>query len=686
MNWYSAKELAGLPGMPGTVQGVKAKANTQRWEAQKRMGRGGGYEYAFSVLPKETQNALLLAQADNAAPTPASTVAPPQEEQRPSQQQLTDAQRQVMGARVAFVREIERMSKMVSQQRAIETLVAHAQADDLTPYLKQRVVLANDRKTDTRTLSERTLKRWIADFRKHGERGLAPKRRKADMSMPLWAGDFLKRYQKPQKPSVEAAYQLLVEQTEPPHPSIHQVRRWLAKLSPEARERGRMGAHELKALQPFKRRTSDALLPNDVWVADGHTFDAEVINPLTGQAFRPEITLIIDWGTRRIVGLALNLAESTVVTLDALRDAVSRVGMFNLFYVDNGSGFDNATVYEVVDRLGGSITHSLPYNSQARGVIERAHQTILVKLAKEMPSFIGADMDKEAATKAHKLSRRDIKQGLKPAFIPTFQEFFERLNDALDVYNHRPHKGLPKVRDLDSGKLRHQSPMEAWKSAEAEGFEALTAPSDVVASLMRPQEVRKTNRGEVRINGGVYFMDALRDFHGEEIRVAWDYRDTGCVGIFTLEGEYLGDAQLDGNATPAMPASMIERAAEKREKGQLNRLVQKAKLVTGSDVEFRTITPAARQSDEKQAAQGRAYAKRLADQGTRFQIPHNKMERYRLWKKLDGQLQQGEEVPAAAREWHERYQHHSDLKAIAKVMDTEMDAGGRQPTRTRRAV
>ena len=686
MNWYSAKELAGLPGMPGTVQGVKAKANTQRWEAQKRMGRGGGYEYAFAVLPKETQNALLLAQADQAAPAPASTVAPLQEEQRPGQQQLTDAQRQVMGARVAFVREIERMSKMVSQQRAIETLVAHAQADDLTPYLKQRVVLANDRKTDTRTLSERTLKRWIADFRKYGERGLAPKRRKADMSMPPWAGDFLKRYQKPQKPSVEAAYQLLVEQTEPPHPSIHQVRRWLAKLSPEARERGRMGAHELKALQPFKRRTSDALLPNDVWVADGHTFDAEVINPLTGQAFRPEITLIIDWGTRRIVGFALNLAESTVATLDALRDAVSRVGMFNLFYVDNGSGFDNATVYEVVDRLGGSITHSLPYNSQARGVIERAHQTILVKLAKEMPSFIGADMDKEAATKAHKLSRRDIKQGLKPAFIPTFQEFFERLNDALDVYNHRPHKGLPKVRDLDSGKLRHQSPMEAWKSAEAEGFEALTAPSDVVASLMRPQEVRKTNRGEVRINGGVYFMDALRDFHGEEIRVAWDYRDTGCVGIFTLDGEYLGDAQLDGNATPAMPASMIERAAEKREKGQLNRLVQKAKVVTGSDVEFRTITPAARQSDEKQAAQGRAYAKQLADQGTRFQIPHNKMERYRLWKKLDGQLQQGKEVPEAAREWHERYQHHSDLKAIAKVMDTEMDAGGRQPTRTRRAV
>ena len=676
MNWYSAKELAGLPGMPGTERNVREHAKRHGWEGQQRLG-SKAVEYSFLVLPAETQNALLLAQADNAAPTPASTVAPPQEEQRPGQQQLTDAQRQVMGARVAFVREIERMSKQVSQQRAIETLVAHAQADDLTPYLKQRVVLANDRKTDTRTLSERTLKRWIADFRKYGERGLAPKRRKADMSMPPWAGDFLKRYQKPQKPSVEAAYQLLVEQTEPPHPSIHQVRRWLAKLSPEARERGRMGAHESKSLKAFVRRTANELWPNDIWVADGHTFDAEVINPETGQAFRPEVTLIIDWATRRIVGFALNLAESTLATLDALRYSVSRAGMFGTFYVDNGSGFANDTIREVVDRLGGQMKHSLPYNSQARGVIERAHKTILVTLAKTMDSYIGADMDKEAATKAHKLSRRDIKQGLKPAQLPTFQEFYDRLNDALDTYNFRPHRGLPKIRDVESGKLRHQSPMEAWKSAEAEGFEALTAPSDVVASLMRPQLVRKTHRGEVRVNSGIYFLPDLVNFHGEEVRVGWDYRDVGQVGVFTLEGEMIGEAILDGNATPAMPVAEVQKGREKRQKGQISRLTQKAKVVTGQDVEIRTLTPATQHTDAKQVERARAQLKQLEAQGTPFQLPHNKVERWRLWNKLDAQLKRGEEVPENAREWHEHYRDNRDLKAIAEAMDTD----GRPPVR-----
>ncbi|WP_237673612.1 DNA-binding protein [Vreelandella profundi] len=683
MNWYSAKELAGLPGLPGTERNVRAFAQRQCWEGQPRLG-SKAVEYAFAVLPAETQNALLLAQTENAAPMPtaASTVVTEQEEARPGQQQLTDAQRQVMTARVAFVREIERMARMVSQQRAIETLVSHAKDGDLTLYLNQRVVMANDRKTETRNLSERTLKRWIADFKKHGERGLAPKRRQADMSMPPWAGDFLKRYQKPQKPSVEAAYQLLVEQTEPPHPSIHQVRRWLAKLSPEARERGRLGAHESKSLKAFVRRTSKELWPNDIWVADGHTFDAEVINPETGQAFRPEVTLIIDWGTRRIVGFALNLAESTLATLDALRYSISRAGMFGTFYVDNGSGFANDTIREVVDRLGGQMKHSLPYNSQARGIIERAHKTILVKLAKTMDSYIGADMDKEAATKAHKLSRRDIKQGLKPAQLPTFQEFYDRLNEALDAYNFRPHRGLPKVRDLDTGTLRHQSPMEAWKSAEAEGFEALTAPADVVASLMRPQLVRKTHRGEVRVNSGIYFLKDLVDFHGEEVRVGWDYRDVGQVGVFTLEGEIIGEALLDGNATPAMPVAEVQKGRDKRQKGQISRLTQKAKVVTGQDVEIRTITPVTNHSDEKQAAAGRAYAKRLADQGTRFQIPQNKVERYRLWQKLDAQLQQNEDMPDQARQWHHSYQHHNDFRAIQRVME----ADGLSPARNRRAV
>jgi putative transposase len=676
-DFYTAVELAGLDGMPGTRRGVSLKAGNEGWGSRKRQGRGGGLQYAFASLPQVTRDALL-ARAFTSSGTGADLLAPePEKAERKlaRYEELNDDQMSVMTARVAFVREVQRLSQVTSQQKAIDTLVKAAREKTLTPYLAERAVRANDRKTDTRTLSVRTLKRWFADFKKHGERALAPARRKADMNVPSWGPAFLARYQRPQKPSIAAAFEQLREQTEPPHPSIDQVRRWLKKLTPEAREKGRRSPQELKALQPFKRRSTDHMWPNDVWVSDGHTFDAEVMNPLTGQAFRPEITVVLDWYTRRIVGFALNLAESTVATLDALRHGITNAGMFSLFYVDNGSGFKNAAVYEVVDRLGGTITHALPYNSQGRGIIERPHRTTLVRLAKEFDSYIGADMDKQAATRAHRLSRKAIKAGLKPVNIPSFQEFYERLTAAVEKYNHTPHSGLRKIRDLNTLRFRHQSPMEIWASAEVEGFEAITAEADLVASLTRPQEVRKTNRGEVRINSEIYFLDSLRDFHGEEIKVAWDYRNASSVGVFTLEGELIGEAELHGNSTEAQPQTVLQRAGDKRVKGQIKLLATKAKTVTGKDVEIRVIEPEENTDDlQRQLAAGRAKAKQLAAcQPETFVIPEDPMARYRLWKKLEKRATEGDVLSKKEQEWLESFPATADHRAIKRVMDASAD-------------
>lgn len=676
--WFTVQDLAGLPGLPGTVQGINLRAKREGWEAQLRLGRGGGREYSFDVLPLETQTALIarLVQqeqpAEPAQTTVSHTLISPQRDGSPASR-LNDDQRSVMTARVSFVREIERMSKVVSQNRAILTLVALAKTGDLSPYLAERVVLANDRKTEDRSLSERTLKRWLAEFRAHGETGLAPARRQKDMSVPSWAAEFLKHYQRPQKPSVEAAYEQFKKIHSEAHssicPSIHAVRRWLKKLSPEARERGRLGPHELKTLQAYNRRKADMLWPNDVWVADGHTFDAEVMNPLTGQIFRPEITMVIDWATRRIVGFSVNLAESTLATLDTLRDGVTRCGMYKVFYVDNGSGFDNAVVYEVNDRLGGSITHSLPYNSQARGVIERPHKTILVRLAKTFDSYIGADMDKEAGTKAHKLSRKQLALGLAPTVVPEFSVFFADLQQALDDYNRRPHRGLPRFRDPQTTRIRHQSPMEAWKAAESEGWEPLLADAAIVESLTRPQVERTVHRCQVQWNSGTYFLKDLDGFHGEQVRVAYDFRDASRVWVHSLEGDLIGEALLDGNASPAMPKTMLEKASEKRERGQLSRLVKKAKTITGQDVEMHVIAQQSSQYDlsPDQLAEAQRFAQLAAPQASAFELPSDPTARYRLWLQIDARIASGESPTPEEMQWHARYPQHPDFKSIQQM-------------------
>lgn len=60
--WFNSKEIAGLPGVPGTQQNVKLKARRENWEKQKRSGLGGGNEYNINSLPKVTQKALIIYQ------------------------------------------------------------------------------------------------------------------------------------------------------------------------------------------------------------------------------------------------------------------------------------------------------------------------------------------------------------------------------------------------------------------------------------------------------------------------------------------------------------------------------------------------------------------------------------------------------------------------------------------------
>ena len=669
--WFTAKELAGLPGLPGTVQGVSLRAKREGWEAQLRLGRGGAQEYSFSVLPSETQAALLATSVNVEKPE----VAPSGGQDivlrdAISASRLTDDQRGVMTARLSFVREIERMSQAVSQQRAIMTLVGLARDSLLSPYLAARVERANDRKTTDRSLSERTLKRWLADYRRDGEAGLAPARRKADMGIPTWAADFLRCYQRPTKPAVERAYDEFTKKYQGDRPSIHQVRRFLEKLSPEARERGRYSPQELKAFKPFRRRTTKNLLPGDVYTADGHKFDAEVINPITGKPYRPEITATLDVATRRVLGVAIGESENSIDVMYSLRDAIQRGGMFALFYVDNGSGFANDAVREVVDRLGGEMVHALPYNSQARGLIERAHQSIWVAAAKKLTSYIGADMDKHAGTKVHRISRQQLRDHGRTRLIPTHNEFMAAAEVEVEEYNNRPHRALAKMRDPQTGRMRHMSPNEAWEAARGTGWEPMLAPPELVSDLMRPQVVRRTLRGEVTWDGNRYFLNDLRDIHGEDVRVAYDVRDASRVWVRTMDGELIGEALLDGNASDYMPMNRIEKGRERRAQGQLKRGIDKLETLTGRRVELIAPTDApSRELAPEQLADARQTALELIATEPAFVLPDDDMGRYRLWNRLAARRDAGEALPAAEAAWLVSYANNPNLESIRRTFE-----------------
>jgi putative transposase len=678
--WLTAQELAGLPGMPSTDRNVRAMAERENWKGQRRVGTKA-VEYSYLALPSETQAAIIaeaVSGAGSSLEADTTVVALLEDGGSKTASRLTEKQRKVMSARLAFCREIERASVHFSQKAAIEAMVKNAQLGLLSPYLQACVDVANDRATDGRGLSERTLKRWLSTWRAAGrdEISLAPLRQRANLEVPDWLVAFLRCYQRPTKPTVAASYAEFKRSYEGVLPSIHAVQRFLKKLSPDALNSGRMSPQELKALQPFNRRATKNLFPGDVYTADGHKFDAEVANPITGKPYRPEITTVLDVATRKVVGVSVGEAESAFGVLDALREAV-RECMFAIFYVDNGSGFDNHTVREVVDRLGGTMMNSLPYNSQARGLSERGHQTIWVRAAKKLTSYIGADMDKHAGTRIHRIGRKELRETGKTRLMPTFGEFLAGMEAEIAEYNQTPHRGLPKFTDPVTGSIRHMSPDEAWQMALAEGWEPIVAEQHVVDSLMRPQITRTTSRGEIAWAGQRYFLSDLTAFHGEEIRMAYDVRDASHVWAYTMEGELIGAAKLDGNVSDYMPRSMLEIARDKRIKGQYKRTVDKIETLTGNKVDL--IAPTTAPSANLPASALEAaleYAKDMQLQQEVFEIPSNDVARYRLWKDLNERQAAGAILSAEEGRWWKGYSTHPDLIFQRELMEGfEKNAG-----------
>lgn len=487
---------------------------------------------------------------------------------------LKDWQRRRMDARITILRYLDRLHQesALPRERVIARLVADADAGRLPEDLQPLIALANARsgQQGKRTLSRRTLQRWAKEARQ-GLQCLAPKA--AAFREPRWARALLDLYRQPQKPSLRCCVDLLSGVLPPSvtPPSYSAAMRWMTKVGEIEKNRGRVLERELKAQLPFKRRTFADLLPLDVVSADGHTFDAEVRHPNHGRPFRPEITTVVDIATRKVIGWSVGLAESAIVVADAYRHGVLTHGVPALFYADNGSGYDNAVVRALLERIGTTMSNSLPYNSQARGVIERLQKTLWVEMsAKRLPTYIGRDMDRQAKQIVYKHTRKVEDSS---ALIP-WETFLAFVDAVVAAYNARPHSALGKLKDEGTRRVRHLAPSESWQIFVDEGW----APEATVERLdeLMPQEIRSVQRGEVNLFGNIYFSRALTEWNGCKVRLAYDVHDAARIWVRTQEGIFICEAGFQANATRYFPESVVARARTARLQGQLKRLEEKA--------------------------------------------------------------------------------------------------------------
>lgn len=329
--------------------------------------------------------------------------------------------------------------------------------------------------------------------------------------------------------------------------------------------RGRMTGAAYKSLLPYISRDETMFKSNDIWVGDGHTFKARVQSPIHGQAFRPEVTFIIDWRSRKIVGWSVALSENVTAVSDAFRHAqITTRARPLVYYSDNGSGQTGKHIdHPMTGTLGRQgIAHEtgIPGSPQGRGIIERLWAITLIALAITYPTFVGKQGDKETIRKIGVELEKAKRKGETSRFLPSWRQFVADLEKCVKDYNQlHDHSGIDGMK-----------PDEAYAKYMDPDSTALYVSDAELNELWMPEEIRVYDRGLIQLFGNEYYCPELMTVLGEKarVRVRFDIHNADTVRILDLKtGQFLALAVWDGHRRAAFPVTFIEDQRQKRADG-----------------------------------------------------------------------------------------------------------------------
>lgn len=546
--WFTAKELAGLQGLPGTQQNVTAKAKREGWESRKRSGQGGGREYAFSSLPVETQAALLKQQAPEPTPVP-----------RP---------RAVAGP-------IDRESLWETFERKPSSIKDEAARRLQALQGVERLVAGGTKKTDAIVQtgkvygeSRATMYRWLklvkgadrSDWLALLAPGYTGRTSKADCTDEAWEY-FKAQYLRPEAPAIATCYEFTRQAAEQHGwtlPSLRTINRWVQEIPTTTRVLRREGEEAMMRLYPSQRRTVRDLHALYWLNGDGYMHNVFVKFP-DGTVTRPKTWFWQDIYSRRIVGFRTDRTEHTDMIRLSLGDVLERFGIPEHVTIDNTraaankwmtGGVKNRYRFKVKDddpmgllpQLGIQIHWTTVFNGKGHGQakpVERAFGVGgLGEYVDKRIEFKGAGTGPNVTAKPENYGERAV----------DFDEFCKVLADAIRQWNAKAGRDT----EICDGKASFK---EAFEVSYQRNADKIRRPTQAQRRmwLLTAEAVTVRQGGVVALNVGGgpngknrYGCDALIDYIGRKVVVRFDPdRLHESVHAYQLDGRYIGEAVCD---------------------------------------------------------------------------------------------------------------------------------------------
>ncbi len=651
--WFSCADLASmkLSVLPTTPQKILDLAKREGWPARKRVGRGGGQEFQPSKSVQKAIQAhndrtlsgevLRIAQEQGGAlTTGAVTAVVPFEKPREvlASDQTDARQKVVQAARLGILNAIARAVEQhsMTESRAVCFWLETLSSGVMPAQQMLWCALANDRSglawevtwhdglpaaiplagqllpTFAAKLGKRTVQRWIQMRSAGGDAALFPHRPLKDMSVPAWAPVFLARMQRPQKPSCQAAWKEMADilkgqgwrehggmglPKDKEYPSYSSVNRWYReKYSAVDKARGRNTG---SAMNPFKfchTRTSEGMWPLLEVHSDGWNTHFNAPHPISFKNMTFEAWHSHDVATRKayIHERAIGLSENMSVIMGSLYAVCAEDGDPTVWQTDNTGSVKNDQVEfdpvsSIAARLGLSIVHNIPGNSQANGIAESFNRYLDAR-SKELATYQGAGQDALAQKRVHKINQARVKARAKGdmvasaklgmeaervgsgLYFTSYAEAVAWLKKVVAEFNDRPHRSLPKISDPVNGKRRHMTPNEMMASFVASGWERKPLVGEVLEDAFRPHVRCKVVRGRVTPFGGQAYHHAMLDeINGEEVLVSYDIHDGNRVWVKNLDGVEMCQAAFYESRSYRVQ-SFYEMALDKKADAAVKRL------------------------------------------------------------------------------------------------------------------
>lgn len=325
--WFLAKEIAGLSGVPELPNSVSRLATKEGWQKRQIQGvRGVTYEYLLTSLPIETQQQLRL----NAA----LAVIPQAAELQPKRDDP---------ALIARLNNATDKGRDKAKGKAEACMQLQAFLDQGFSYTQAEAGAAT-----AKNVSQGSLKNWYYKVKGHpvhlwqailiSESGRSKKPQlKAKITEEAW-DCFLADYLRPEKPDLRASYrrtQAIAKQYGWQIASLQTFqRRVLAEVPYEVILLKREGANAVAKLVPALQRTVKDILAGEWINGDGYQHNV-FVKWHTGEIVRPKTWFWQDVRTRKILGYRTSISENTDSIRHALMDVIFNVGIPKTLTLDN---------------------------------------------------------------------------------------------------------------------------------------------------------------------------------------------------------------------------------------------------------------------------------------------------------------------------------------------------------------